>query len=211
MRHLTFLLVLSCLFASTNFGCASSTGPRSIVIGGSDYEQAFDHALAIARDARMPATVVDRRSGRIETDSRTAGSLLEPWDRDNASFNQAAENTLNMQRRSIRFEFRPENEPLADVTVDTSDSDSGPAIVPKPGELVDLTDYTGNVAVDVVVTVERQYRPGQRRSTWTRRSTSQMTDTSDEALETPDTFWTIVGRDTAYEKRLLAELESRLR
>src|SRR5262245_26807394 len=77
-------------------GCATSEGPDAVTLDASQYQAAFDAAVEAAREQDMPPILQDRRSGIIETDARIAASLLEPWRNDNASMNQAVENTVAM-------------------------------------------------------------------------------------------------------------------
>ncbi len=185
-------------------GCASSHGPSVVTVTADTYDAAFGAAVEVARRAGMRATMQDRRTGLIETDARYAGSLFEPWRGDNASFDQAVENTVSLQRRRARFEFIPsaaaESPDLPDI-----ESLDGPTIAGAPSEVLDLTTYEGPMELRVWVSVERSYRPDQRRSTWSRRSRS-----TPEGADISGAYWVPVSRDVAAERRLLAAIEEML-
>lgn len=189
-------------------GCATSQGPAFLTIQAEVYADAFDAAVEAAAVVGLTPIVRDRRSGVIETEPRIAGSVFEPWRDDNASFAQAIENTITFQRRRARFEFtpagfRPREPAEASLT--------GPDLFALHGAEVDLSRLAGPLELRVWVYVERAYSPGRRRSTWTRAKSTRsriVPTPDDEAL--PRRYWTPVRRDEAYERRLLAAVQSAL-
>ncbi len=189
-------------------GCATSQGPTFLTIQSEAYADAFDAAVEAAAVAGLSPTVRDRRSGVIETEPRIAGSVLEPWRNDNASFAHAMENTITFQRRRARFEFtpagfRPREPAEAPLT--------GPDLFAMDDAEVDLSRLAGPLELRVWVYVERAYSPGIRRSTWTRAKTTRtrIVPAEDETA-LPTRFWMPVRRDEAYERRLLAAVERAL-
>jgi hypothetical protein len=181
-----------------------------------DYERAFEAALdAASRDGLEPV-VVDRSLGIIETDSRAAGSFLEPWRTDNAGLADTMSHTVNFERRRARFEFVPE--PFDAAIGDPSTTIAGPAL---PGSdraerRFDLESWKGPVQMRTWVMVDRQFRPNQRFGTWSLRSSTYSVD----PLAAPDprdpstrapTEWTPTGRDVQYERRLTARVLESLR
>ncbi len=133
-------------------GCATSQGPAFLTIQAEAYADAFDAAVEAAAEAGLPPTVRDRRSGVIETEPRIAGSVLEPWRTDNASFAQAMKNTITFQRRRARFEvtpagFRPRESAEASLT--------GPDLFALRDAEVDLSRLAGPLELRVWVYVER--------------------------------------------------------
>jgi hypothetical protein len=181
-----------------------------------DYERAFEAALdAASRDGLEPV-VVDRSLGIIETDSRAAGSILEPWRTDNAGLADTMSHTVNFERRRARFEFVPE--PFDAAIGDPSTTIAGPAL---PGSdraerRFDLESWKGPVQMRTWVMVDRQFRPNQRFGTWSLRSSTYSVD----PLAAPDprdpstrapTEWTPTGRDVQYERRLTARVLESLR
>lgn len=183
-------------------GCRQSAGPEMLAISGPQYALAFDAAVDAARAQGMPATLRDRRSGVIETESRIAGSLLEPWRTDNASLNQTLENTLALQRRRARFEFTPLGLNPASDQVPTQPSEPH----------LDLSQHEGDLVLRVWVFVERAHNAGLRRSTWSRSKTtiSQLAVPEGESGLPAGQFWTPVARDLAYERRLMEQVQSAL-
>ena len=181
-----------------------------------DYERAFEAALdAASRDGLEPV-VVDRSLGIIETDSRAAGSFLEPWRTDNAGLADTMSHTVNFERRRARFEFVPE--PFDAAIGDPATTIAGPAL---PGSeraerRFDLETWKGPVQMRTWVMVDRQFRPNQRFGTWSLRASSYSVD----PLAAPDpkdpttrapTEWTPTGRDVQYERRLTARVMESLR
>ena len=196
------------LLCGLHSGCATSQGPDFLSIDSQTYSDAFDAAVEAARVAGLPPIVRDRRSGLIETEPRIAGSVLEPWRTDNASFTQTIENTITFQRRRARFEFAPvifqPNQP-SDAPL------TGPDLFGTQEAEVDLTRHTGPLELRVWVYVERSYSPGLRRSTWTRAKTTRTRIVPAEDDGTlPSRYWTPVHRDEAFERRLLAAVQSAL-
>ncbi|MDP7008177.1 MAG: hypothetical protein QGI78_01245 [Phycisphaerales bacterium] len=190
-------------------GCVStSQGPDMLVIDSSNYAAAFDAAASAASADGMKPAVLDRRGGFIHTDPAAAGSIVEPWKPKASSSRQALLNTLTLQRRTARFEFRPAGfEELPNTEVGAL---TGPALLSGSG--VDLTTYKGPIEVRVWVYVDRQYKRGIRRGSWTLASETTMKELPADSLweQAPSRFWTPLTRDVARERALLAGVESRL-
>jgi hypothetical protein len=206
MKFVLFIVVFT--IASCT-GCAStSTGPGVLVIDSSNYAVAFDAAVNVARTDGMKPAVMDRRGGYIHTDPATAGSIVEPWKPRASSARQALENTMTLQRRTARFEFRPAgieelpNTNIGDLT--------GPALLSDSG--IDLTTYVGPIEVRVWVHVERMYKRGIRRGTWTLSTETVSKEIPADSLweQTPSRFWVPMARDVARERALLADVELQL-
>lgn len=181
-------------------GCAASDGPTVLVIDSAEYARVFDLAAEAARREGMMPIRRDRRAGVIETQPEYSASLLEPWRQDNAGFDQALENTVSLQRRRVRFEFVPAGAPP--VQLPGGSALDGPRFVESEPEMPDLSTFDGPLELRVWVAVERSYRPGQRRSTWTRRYTS-----TPIGADLTGAYWVTVSRDLAQERRLLAQVE----
>lgn len=209
-------------------GCvAGGDGPELLVISASMYARAFDAADEVVRGESMPPTLRDRRSGVIETEPRIAGSVLEPWRVDNATSEQAWENTYAFQRRRVRVEFLPEG-----FDPDTSDELVAPDVVGLDSPFRDLTTHEGRIEVRVWVYLERSYTYGVRRSTWTASGQKQarIIDAGIDVSSTPpptdwerqhaiaeerrgairSAYWVPVSRDAAFERRVLAAIQQRL-
>jgi hypothetical protein len=191
-------------------GCASSAGPQVLLIDADTYPAAFDAALEASRTHGMPPTLRDRRHGVIETQPDIASSILEPWGNDNATLGQATENTLAFQRRRARFEFAPAS--AAPPAPDDATPATAPDLLGVETPEFDLSTYRGELELRVRVYVERAHEMGIRRSTWTRRRTTQATIVSaDSDGSIPREFWVPVARDEAFERRLLAAVDRALR
>jgi hypothetical protein len=195
-------------------GCSHPTGPEVLTINAGGYSAAFDAALDVTRDRGMPASLRDRRSGIIDTDPCISGSIVEPWRTDNSGISQSLENSIAFQRRRARFEFIPVGlvTPRPDTGSTSQPGFTGPDVVGIDQSQTDLTTSTDDLELRVWVFVERAYTPGLRRSTWTRRETTQskiITPEGDPPL--PDVqYWVPVKRDVAYERRLLGEIQKQL-
>ncbi len=204
-----FSIVALVFVVSATTGCAStSQGPDMLVIDSSNYAAAFDAAASAASADGMKPQVMDRRSGLIHTDPAAAGSIVEPWKPVASSARQAILNTLTLQRRTARFEFRPAGfEELPNTEVGEL---KGPSLLAGSG--VDLTTYEGPIEVRVWVYIDRQYKRGIRRGSWTLASETTTKELPADSLweQTPSTFWTPLTRDVARERELLAGVESRL-
>jgi hypothetical protein len=198
-------------------GCVSdSSGPEVLTVSAAEYPQAFDAAAEVARRAGMPAALRDRRGGVIETQPNVAGSVLEPWRADNASLDQAVENTVAYQRRRARFEFAPAGAtPAGESPPSSTQPLPGPDVIGAGEETtVDLSQVQGNLDLRVWVFIERADVPGVRRSTWTRSKTTQSMLVYPEGMkERPKGIvinWRPVARDPDYERRLLREVHELL-
>ncbi len=191
-------------------GCASpAAGPEVLTIASADYAAAFDAAVEAARRDGMPTVLRDRRGGVIETQPRVAGSILEPWRGDNASLDQAFENTVAYQRRRARFEFAPAGFVPPDE-IATTQPLAGPDVVNAQQTPLDLTAGSGDLELRVWVYIERASVPGQRRSTWTRSKTTQTQLVYPEGMKDRKglvTTWTPAARDRDYERRLLQRVQ----
>ena len=200
------LLIAAC---TAFMGCAGSQGPQMITIPSDEYQQAFDIAVSVAREHGMRPAFLDRRAGIIETDPVMGGSLLEPWYGDNADFNQSLRNTLARNRFRARFEFS-----RSEFVPRTQGEDIPPVdLLGVTNDQWDLTTSTGQLDLRVWVFEERGHTVGQRRNTWTfiGSSTAFHVPVNGKWDENPGTFWTTTTRDKPAEKRLLAEVQEKLR
>jgi len=206
--RLKYLLLPLLLIASLG-GCAKPPGPDRLRIAAGSYHEAFDAAMEASRINGLPPALRDRRGGVIETEPAFATSILEPWRDDNATLGQSLENTIAFQRRRARFEFAPAG--AAPPTADPA-APPGPDLLGIETRDLDLTAYDGDLELRVLVMVDRSHAMGIRRSTWSRRSTTQaMIDAPASDGDIPPRFWTPVSRDEAFERRLLAAVHDALR
>ena len=216
MLRITIQMLLASACVALIGGCAPNRGPERIQIQADQYAAAFTAAEEAAVSVGMPPMVSDQVGGIIEGRPRLAGSLIEPWRIDNSGLDQALENTINKQRRRIRFEFLPRDfrppEP-------TGEGELRGAVV--PGSTIDLQRSINLLAQDdpievrVWVYVERQFIPYLQRQTWSRVGTSYAQNPLELSRNTDGVVrdsgrWTPVGRDQAMEQRLLARVEDAL-
>ena len=195
--------------------CSTQPGPSTLAFGRADYDRAFEAALEAARADGLDPVVADRALGVIETDARSAGSLLEPWRTDNAGLQDGVAHTVNFERRRARFEFVPES--FAAPVPAQGDRSEGPAL---PGSdraerRFDLTKWDGTIELRTWVYVDRAFRPNQQIGRWTLGQTRYATDPGDvpepedESTRAP-TEWTPIGRDEPYERRLMQRIHALL-
>lgn len=187
-------------------GCSSTPeGPEALQVPIDRYDVVFDAAVEAARDAGLPPLVRDRSAGVVETESRIAGSLFEPWTFGEESLEQAAENTLLFQRRRARIEFSPE-EPAAARLRGADRPLPEPGVGGAVAAPLDLRSAAGPLEVRVRVFVERAFIPNLDVNSYSRILSSRYTTPLDPTGET----WTPVGRDRAWEARILADLGRRM-
>lgn len=201
-----FLLMAVCVVST---GCAGGKGPEMITIQAQEYPAAFDVAVQVARENGMRPAFLDRRAGIIETEPVIAGSILEPWYSNNADFNQTIRNTLARNRFRARFEFT-----RSEFTPRTQSEDIPPVdLLGTTNQQWDLTTDTVPLDLRVWVFEERGHTVGQRRNTWTfiGNSNTYHVPVNGAWDENAGTFWTPTTRDEPAERRLLAEVEQRLK
>ena len=172
MKHaLAFPALCSVIAACA--GCASDPAETAggatsyIVVPQSRYAEAFDAACAAAREERLMPEVADRQSGTISTTPRPAGSVAEPWTWHELTASELVEGTLAFERRRAHFEFVPTG--FRPAGVDAAAPLPGPSLPGAPrGESTTLSTNGGELELRVSVAVERQFRPGQQGSPYTR-------------------------------------------
>ena len=189
-------------------GCSVHQGPDVVFISSGQYAKAFDAAIDAASSKGLKPVFVDRRGGIIETNPTVAGSVVEPWKQSASSPRQTIENTLSLQRRTARFEFRP-----AKVHSELNTKEAllvGPDLLATAGQ--DLTRYTGQLELRVWVYVDRHYTKGMRRGTWSLSSetVSTVLPTREPWEQSPSRFWVPVSRDVSAERTLLSAIEMQL-
>lgn len=196
-------------------GCTTVEGPRVLTIHAPDYNAAFDAALDSAQAHGLRPVVTDRGTGIIETDARTSGSMLEPWRTDNSGFAQMVGNTINFERRRMRVEFVP-----ADFTLPAPDPGAQVVGAALPGTTkaesrFDLLHHEGPIEIRAWVYVEREFRANQQIGSWTQRQTRYAGDPLDrqapgDLTTIAEGTWTPIGRDEAYERTVMADIQRRL-
>ncbi len=199
----------------TLVGCAADPAPPVLAFPRADYERVFDAAVETARVYRFRTVITDRELGVIETDARTAGSMLEPWRTDNDGIQDMMAHTVNFERRRVRFEFVPE---AFSTPAPAADARAQGAAIPgsvRAEERFDLLTTKGTIELRAWVYVDRAFRPNQQIGRWTSGETHVSTDPTmtqdreDESTRIP-TEWTPIGRDVPYEQRLMVSIRELL-
>lgn len=148
MRMLSLVTVLLCV--AMLFGGCSSTPPAStqFTVPSGRYAECFDAARDVltARDYRLNR--VDASGGVITTHPAGYVGALAPWNARRASMYESIEETLNQHARVATVRFTPATPP-----------GTASEAVPNKG---DLRGYSGELIVEVVVSVERASIPGTR-------------------------------------------------
>jgi len=149
------------------------------------YENVYDQARLILNRFNFRLDRQDFRLGVLTTQPLLSSHIIEPWRPDNANANNAIENTLHDQRRSVR------------ITISKA---------PKP-------DFY-EIAVQVIV--ERATNPTEglggpifvEGSGFGRNALTLRSDYI--TSETTGPRWTVIGRDTQLERKLLDALFERI-
>ena len=189
-------------------GCVANQGPDVVFVSSVDYEKAFDAAVDAASSRGLKPVFVDRRGGVIETSPTVAGSVVEPWKQRASSPRQTLENTLSLQRRTARFEFRPTKMPTEPNAKEGLLV--GPDLLAVAG--YDLINYIGQLELRVWVYVDRHYTQGMRRGTWSLNSetVSTVLPAREPWEQSLSRFWAPVSRDISAERTILSAIEMQL-
>jgi hypothetical protein len=107
------------------------------------YGETFDAARDVLRERRFNLARVDSTSGVLTTFPSVSAGLFTPWSRDQQTFDDELDDTLNRQQRTVRVEFEP-LEPAAE------------------GVARDMLAHPVPTRLEVRVTVERRHRAGQQ-------------------------------------------------
>ena len=135
---------------------AACSAPRDaadrFVIGGAEYDRAFETSRRVLREQRYDLERVDARAGVLTTAPKSTGGLATPWDMEQTSLDSELEDLANEQRRRVRITFAPVRDP---------DEGDDPLGAPIP----DVRLVEGPIEVQVSVFLERVRFPGWRLNT----------------------------------------------
>lgn len=133
--------------------CASSVQDPSgdgatLAVAPDRYDATFNAARGVLRDRGFILERVDARAGVITTQPKTTAGLFTPWDLDQQSLAQEAEDLFERQQRVVRITFeRPEA------------TDGGAAAAPAPSP---APEPAGERTMRVQVTIQRVHIPGRK-------------------------------------------------
>ncbi len=200
-RRIVAIGVVGALLAS---GCSRWTGPTEVSVAPGEYDQSMQSAIGTLQRMGFRCAVIDRDAGVVESESVRSSTLVEPWRTDNATWGDVTANTVSQRRRQIRLNWVPVGDapkPVSSATL------PGPTL---PGQTaptapVDLSRCA--LRLTAVVAVEQQYTPGDRLNTYSSSLSSTYQEPRPAREGTVDRgTWTPVGRDEAYEQRVLAKI-----
>jgi len=136
MNRLVFLMLLATFFG----GCASKPAPATYTVSAGTYSEAFEAAKQTLRDYAFELDRVDARDGVITTAPRASSGAATPWVPHTDTLGGAMEGAIQFERRIARIEFRPA----------------------ESVQVSDLRFYEGEMTAEVIVDVQRLYRPLRR-------------------------------------------------
>lgn len=195
------------------WGCASdSKGPDFLPVAQDRYDLVFDAACEVARSEGLVPEITDRRAGSIETQARTAGSVIEPWAWKDLTASEVVEGTFGFERRRARFEFVPAG--FKPVPPEGTSPLAGPVLPgSERGTGADVARSRNDLELRVSVSIERQFRPGYQGPAYTRSLGTFATDVTvkdDPRAPRDRSLWTPVARDERLERLLLERIAARL-
>jgi len=164
-------------------GCATtppSSADNRLDIDAAEYPRVMDAAVIVLRDAGFQIDQQDYRFGRVTTQPLASPLLFEFWKPRSPDPQTRLESTLNDHRRTVTVTLTP----VTAVTPPAAYELTVQVLIERcqlPGK--HLTGSTKNIwAAPAVVPVE-----------WRRRGIEAR-------------YWQPVGRDTAFEEQLLAQI-----
>lgn len=166
-------------------GCSATKPTPEVSVSAGAYARAFDAARETLRAHAFELERVDAASGVITSAPKASGGLATPWDRDQSTLMQEADDLVNHQRRRVRITF----------------TDAATQGVPDPEQAVHAV---------VAVYVDRVQSPGLRipAKAPVFRSTTQDPARTQQGIGSA--YSTPVARDPRFERRLAAEIERRI-
>lgn len=181
-------------------GCA--TGPSANVadsatvqVGTGEYARTFDAARRVLRDRGFILERVDARAGIITTRPKTTAGLATPWDLEQQSLAQEAEDFLQRQQRVVRVTF----EPVAGADASPEGGSQPPA---------NLSTGSTPLTMRVQVTIERISVPGRRLEPEAIKESTYAYDPALGARGMQPSYDVATRRDAAGERRLIELIQA---
>src|SRR5688572_21910093 len=187
----SLVLILVALAAALAVGCAAQpVGDGGLAVPPDRYAEVFDAARAVLRDARFDLERVDARAGVITTHPKKSIGLFSPWDGEQSTLRQEADDLFNRQRRAVRVTFEtPGGPPPAGVDL----------LAAEPAE----------ITMRISVVVEREHQPGWRLESTSVRLNSRATDLVLAERGLTPWYTVAVAQDPAFAARLTDEVRRR--
>lgn len=103
-------------------GCTPNNTARTFDVAPGAYARSFSDAIDALRDLHFSVERVDAQAGVITTAPKQSAGLATPWDLDQSTLGQEAEDFLADHRRRVRITFEPRDaadgeKPLESVPV----------------------------------------------------------------------------------------------
>ena len=190
-------------------GCVSASRTTAEPLVAPQYAPAFEAAKQVLLEYRFPLERVDARHGVITTQAKATAGFGSPWDREQSSIRQEAEELINQELRRVRVEFLPAASAVASQTPANAAGTLTPVNTPD-ADLQDLRGLDQPMRVAFTVTVTRLHRPGRQPSTMSIRTSNMFTDPGLVEKGLAPLVSEDLGRDAQLESRLEAALERRL-
>lgn len=195
-------LAVTTLLALMTTGCSTGkSGPSTFNIEPGQYAAVFDVTKETLREYGFALERVDARAGVITTKPRSSGGLVAPWDRVQSTAAQEWEDFLHHQERRVRISFGPASQTEPDDP--RAQAARGPA-------LLDLREFSGPMAAEVLVWIDRTHTPGRRiESTSLRLNTTSRDPALYKSKMLPN-YKTPINRDDLLAGRLVRRIRGRV-
>lgn len=188
---LLLLLLPSLLIAGCSRQVVEADNPAPVA--ADQYEAYFEAATQVLRDNRYVIDRRDYRFGKITTRPQGSPNVLEVWNPQNTTADQAIESTLASEQRRVSVTFTPDN------------PDTSPATASQQPQ---------GYFVEVEVALERRQVPTRRMAGSARRNVFSDLSAPPRALAErgiTGSYWEPVGRDPYLEARLIQEITDHVR
>lgn len=195
-----FASLMSLACAALLGGCQAegSRVANPMSIEARQYDLAYEASIEVLRDAGFRLDQRDYRFGQVSTHPKGSPVVLEFWQRDNSTIEQAWLSTLSDVRRRVQVQLEPTTGDQTDDQAEQGRQDAAEAARPY------------RLSVEVIM---------QRRQVPVRRMTGSVrTGVFSELDEVPAewrrrgipaSYWETIGRDPHLERRLLQRIARR--
>ncbi len=193
--------ILGCLLLLA--GCNSAPRVSDTPLETQEYARGFEVVKNVLRDYRFELDRIDARHGVITTRAKPTAGLVTPWDGEQSTMKQEAEELINQELRAVRVEFVP-------AGVDSVQQSTLTPANTAESDLKDLRSTQQSLRIVVTVNQLRVHRPGRQPSTKSIRSSTMYADPELSRRGVAPMAIEELGRDQKLESRLLAAIEKQL-